>query len=150
MQERNQVPHLQPQSPEEATKNLAREMNALPPEDGATSMVPSLPAAPPPAAMRMMVQENEEDMIARWNRDEPALATNLVHSDPASRAMVSRLMTSADRKTRNLVGEVIKVIAFLAHVIEVADMDNGEVRKIVRVAMLLENGQTASRQARRA
>ena len=34
MQERNQIQNLQPQSPEEATQNLAREMNALPPEDG--------------------------------------------------------------------------------------------------------------------
>ena len=59
-------------------------------------------------------------------------------------------MTSADKKTRNLVGEVIKVIAFLAHVIEVADMDNGEVRKIVRVAMLLETGKQHPRRARRA
>lgn len=89
-------------------------------------------------------QETDEGLILRWQTGSNALASNVPADHPDRDDFMVKVECNADRKTRNIVGQVIKVVAFLAHVVELTDKATGELRNKVRIVLLCDDGTTVS------
>ncbi len=95
-----------------------------------------------------IITESDEGVMMQWTNAAFAVATNIDGNEPEGRAMLTRCMSTADLKTRSAVGSVLEAEAFFAHVVEIADMETGEIAKKVRCVLVLTDGRTWSTTSR--
>lgn len=111
----------------------------------------ALRAAAPEAAKQQereylpaQVVSEEEGAMLRWTNDSPVAASNLDQSGPAGRALVTQALASSDLRTRDVVGQTLEVVGYVAHVAEVEDPKTGECLTKLRVVMILNDGRQVS------
>lgn len=88
--------------------------------------------------------ETDGDLIAQWEDNATAVAMSFSQESPETSQLVSRCMSTADLKTRSLVGQVVAVVGFFAHVAELTDAVTGEVQRKIRCVLVLDDGRTVS------
>lgn len=88
--------------------------------------------------------ETHDGVMARWSAASKAVKTSIDPKTPRGRAAISKCMASADKKIRNAVGDIHDIVDYFAHVVELADVNSGEVGLRIRLVMVKSNGQTIS------
>lgn len=77
-----------------------------------------------------------------WDETSTRLRCSVEDSTPAGRQLVSRLFLKADRKMVDVVGSPLPVRNFLAHAVEIADLNTGEMLNKIRLCLDLDDGTT--------
>lgn len=125
-------------------REAAAEMNGV---EGA--ITPTTPPKDEPAQadeelLDKIMEEESERLMMSWTRGTAIAHTNLDQTGPAGRVMVTRALATADIRTRQVVGQTIKVVGYVAHVAQLTDKITGEVSNKMRVVLFLEDGRTLS------
>lgn len=87
---------------------------------------------------------DDDGNLIRW-MDEPAnIWANVPNDHPVYDTLMLASITTTDKRTRNVVGEELELVALAVHRIETYDRNTGESFRKPRFVMLLANGKTVS------
>lgn len=88
--------------------------------------------------------EQQGAMVLRWQVAAQLVATSVSDDDPQKRAKVSKLKLTADKQLIDIAGAELPVVEFVAHAVELANAETGEVKEAIRIVLLLADGTTVS------
>ncbi len=75
---------------------------------------------------------------------QPSAVSNLDQGGASGRALVTQALASCELRTRDVVGQVLDVVGFVAHVAEVVDQMTGECTRKLRCVLVLADGRQVS------
>lgn len=122
-------------TPEEREKIVAEERAAL--AQVQPELRPMDTYQPPPKTA-------EDEAIEIWDQNSKVVAASRALSDDEYLVVVSNLLEKADYPLQDHVNETILVKEFMVHVVQVASMEDGELKTMLRLALLLDDGSTTS------
>lgn len=88
----------------------------------------------------LLNQESHGGVLTKWDDASRMVRHNLSMADQADRALLSQCREAAEKNIRNVVGSVWPIVAYYAHVVELADEESGELRNAVRLVMVTRRG----------
>ena len=121
-----------------------QEQSTQPLTDSSATPLAPIDAEQSAASAQAMATETHDGVMARWTNASKAVRTSIDPKQPRGRAMISKCMAAADKKIRNAVGDVHDIVDYFAHVVELADVQTGEVGMRIRLVLVKANGQTIS------
>lgn len=79
-----------------------------------------------------------------WDKDCAVVACSEDVASDEYLGLASRLLGAVDTEMQTWVGKDIEVVEYLAHVVQVVGMEDGELKTMLRLAMVLRDGATTA------
>lgn len=119
-------------------------MNSNPQSVMSDPDAPGLTQEPPRENLPAVVTDEADGVIARWETAGARIITNISNPTPADNVMIINALSVTDARTRDVVGQELPLIGYVAHTVEIVNKQTGEVSTLMRVVMILADGRLIS------